>query len=312
MANNRRGGGYISGGAGGAGKSVSLLSGGKMIFIGFLVVVIGGAFLLAGGNPFPKNQLTEPPRGVYEIDEETLKADPEGRGNLQLRTIGFKECADQAAVGLLVDRSGSMEGQKIEALKTALRGFGSSLGDQSIVGLYSFSSDYFSATIIREDVPFSRFGDVRSRYDQAVGSLNALGATYTRAALQFVKDKIIAAQAQYPEKDFVLVFMSDGIPEANPADCASGRQFGTSCFANSQDPTQPSDIIDAIKNAGIEIYSIALYNQNDPKDIYFLPDMRRVLQTVASSSETYYETPNPEDLQKIYSEISARICESVK
>ena len=207
-----------------------------------------------------------------------------------------------------------MAGQKIAGLQNALRVFSSSLSDESILGLISFSSNHLGAVVVREDVPISRYGDTKGAFQQAVNSLVALGGTYTRVALEFTKDRLISAQSLYPEKEFVLIIMTDGIPETSPPDCASGRQYKDSlvdsCFANSQDPSNPTDIIDEIKNAGIKVYSIALYD-NSPKDLYFLPDMKRVLQTLASAPENYFETPNPGDLERIYGEISTRICQSV-
>ena len=322
MANNnrRRFGGFFSGpgfggggGAGGAGGGAhSLIGGAGGIFMGFILIIIGGGLLLTGDfNPLPNDQLTDPPEGVYEIDEESLKELDDKRGNLQLRTIRFKECGEQVAVSLLVDRSGSMAGQKIVGLQNALRVFSSSLGDESILGLISFSSIHSGITV-REDIPISRYGDVKDAFQQAINSLNPpFGGTYTREALQFTKDRLIAAQSKYPEKTFALIIMTDGIPETDPIDCSSGRQYDRYCFAASQDPSTPPDIINEIKDTNVKVYSIALYDPSNPKDLYFLPDMKRVLQTLASAPENYFETPNPGDLERIYGEISTRICQSV-
>jgi len=296
--NNRRRGGY--------GFGVNLTGPGTIFTLAFIGLAVGMGILLSRGVT-PRSTLSDPGEtGDLELVQETPGPN---RNNLQLRTIKFRECASKIAVGLLVDRSGSMRGAKIENLKSALTTFSQTLSDQSVIGLSSFSSND-GAIAIREDIPFSRYKDVKSQMPGVIQNLNAAGATNTRTAFLFMRDKILAAQTKFPEQKFALIFLSDGIPEFVPADCASGREFGKRCFANSQDPTQPPDVSQQIKDAGIKIYTIALYVPGDPSDEYFLPDMRKMMTKIATEPtlSTYYELPDPTQLKQIYKDISQKIC----
>jgi len=312
MANNnrRRFGGFFSGpsfGGGGAGGGAhSLIGGAGGILIGFILIIIGGGLLLTGDlNPLPQDQLSDPPEGVYEIDEESLKELDEKRGNLQLRTIRFKECKGQASATLFVDRSGSMRGVKIINLRQALNGFIDQMGDESVTGLISYSNN------VTENVAIDLFANNSSQMRSAISSLSADGWTETRSAFAFTLTRVTEAKEKFPEKEHVLVFISDGIPETDiktctaPACSTEGR-----CFETTEDPTNTAfgpDIAQQIKDAGIRIFSIALY---DSSDTCFQDDLRAMMQKIASP-DSYFETPNSGDLERIYSEISTRICQSV-
>ncbi len=300
MANNKKSGFGFS--------PVSLTGPGTAFTLGFIGLAIGFGILLSRGVT-PKSTLTDPGQDQsYEMVIETPA--PNAQKGLQLKTIKFKECADKAAVGLLVDRSGSM-GTKMNDLKSALTTFTGSLGAKSVIGMTSFSSNDDGATRVTEDVPFSRYLDVKAQVSQAIQNLRGLGSTNTRAAFTFMKDKIVAAQKKFPDNTFALIFLSDGVPQTNPRDCTSGREYNTHCYANSEDPTQGTDLSQEIKDEKIRIFSIALYNANYPEDMYFLPDMKNLLQKIAST-DSYYETPNTSELKQIYKDIAQKICNDVK
>ena len=304
MANNNRR-------RGGGGFGINLTGPGTIFTLAFIGLAVGMGVLLSRGVT-PRSTLSDPGEtGDLEIVKETPGIN---RNNLQLKTIKFRECASKVAVGLLVDRSGSMRGAKIDNLKSALTTFTQSLSDQSVIGLSSFSSNDDGAVVVQEDVPFSRYKDAKSSMPEAIQNLRAAGATNTRSAFLFERDKILAAQTTFPNQKFALIFLSDGIPETNPRDCASGRQYQTPtnlrCFANSQDPTQSPDVSKEIKDKGIKIYTIALYVPGDPQDEYFLPDMRTMMGKIATEPtlSTYYEIPDPTQLKQIYKDISHKIC----
>jgi hypothetical protein len=302
MAQQKKRGGY---------SPVNLTGPGTIFTLAFIALAIGMGLLLTRGVT-PTSTLTTPEQtGDLEIIPET--PDPSQKG-LQLKTLRFKECGSKAAVGLLVDRSGSM-GPKMNDLRSALTTFTQGLGNQSVVGMYSFSSNNYGATQISEDVPFSRYQNVKQKVSSTIQNLRPAGSTNTRSAFLFIKDKIIAATKQFPDNIFALIFLSDGIPERDPIDPDSGRCYsdyrGQRCFALSEDPTVDPDVSKAIRDAKIRIYSIAIYNKNDLSDIFFLPDMRNMM-TKISSSDSYYETPDSSQLKKIYSDIATKICNDVK
>lgn len=295
-----------------SGGSKSLLSGSGVIFLGFIAIAITGAFLLTGGiNPLPQNQLTEPEQGTYEIDEESLTQDETGKKNLQLKTIEFKECQNQASATLFVDRSGSMGyGNKLQGLQNALFGFIDQMGDDSVTGLISYSED------VTEDVPINLFSTNEAQMRSAISSLSARGGTRTRNAFSFALDKVLAAKSSFPDKEHVVIFLSDGIPEAAtalsqtctaPACSPNGRR----CFETTEDPTNTSigqDLAQQIKDADIRVFSIALY---EAQDACFQDDLKALMQRIASP-DSYFETPNPADLENIYKEISTQICKKAE
>lgn len=292
MANNRRG----------AGGPFNITSPGTTILMLFIGVAIGFSILMTRGI-FPASTLTDPGEtGELEVVDDPLSG---GQKGLQLRTIKFRECANKAAVGLLVDQSGSMGfGNKAQSLKTALTTFTSTLGDQSVIGLY-----YFSRTP-SEVVPFSRYKDVKGTVANAISRFSPYGPTYTRSAFQLISNRMIPALSAFPNNSFALILLSDGIPETDPRSCTApacspDRQR---CFATAEDPTVNPNLVDTVKQAGVRVFSIALY---DAGDTCFQNDLKSMMQRIASPN-SYYETPNASDLQKIYKEIAQKICNEVK
>ena len=294
---------------GGFGFGLNLTAPGTVITLGFIALAIGMGILLSHGVT-PTSPLSDPGEtGDIELVIETPV--PNDDKGLQLKTLKFRECGSKAAVGLLVDRSGSMAGKKMSDLKAALTSFTGGLSNESVIGMSSFSSNDGSIAV-REDIPFSRYGDAKTQTGFAIRSLVANGATNTRTAFLFMRDKILAAKEAFPEQEFALIFLSDGIPEMNPADCSSGRQYSNRCFANSQDPTIPPSVPQEIKDAGIRIFAIAIYDANKPDDNFFLPDMRAMMQKIATDASSYYETPDTSKLKEIYKSIAQKICNDIK
>lgn len=292
----------------GFGFGLNLTAPGTIITLGFIALAIGMGVLLSRGV-VPSSPLSDPGEtGDIELVIETPVPDPDG--GLQLETLKFRECGSKAAVGLLVDRSGSMQGKKMNDLHAALTSFVGGLSNESVIGMSSFSSNDGSIAV-REDVPFSRYGDAKTQTGLAIRRLAAFGATNTRTAFLFMRDKILAAKEAYPEQEFALIFLSDGIPEVNPADCSSGRNYNGRCFANSMDPTLPPSVPQEIKDAGIRIFSIAIYDANSSADNFFLPDMRAMMTKIATDASSYYETPDSGKLKEIYKSIAQKICNDI-
>lgn len=306
MANNRKRGGILGNGNSSGGRfGMSLTGPGTMFTVAFIALAIGMGVLLSRGVT-PKSVLSDPGEtGELEI---VIEAPSENGSRLQLKTIKFKECASKAAVGMIVDRSGSMMGAKMNNLQDALSSFTTNLGGQSVIGMVSFSSEPREAT---EDVPFSRYEDVKGQVASAIRSYNPPGgSTHTRAAFELMKEKIIEAQKKFPENDFAMILLSDGIPESSTeaSSCPSGRRFGNRCFALTQDPTQLPSVAKEIRDAGINVYAIAIYDKNDASDNFFLPDMRNMMTNIVSDPANFYETPDPTKLKQIYKEIAQKIC----
>lgn len=296
MAENRRRGGFFFSGPG-FGNSVGgrLISGAGGMFIGFILIIVGGGLLLTGGfDPFPKNQLTQPPEGVYEIDEDSLKELDEKRGNLQLRTIRFKECAGVTAVTMMLDVTGSMNmpSSKINNLKTAVLSFTNSMSDESVIGIEAFSSYIGTRTL----VPVSLYKDVKGIIPPNINGIVPAGGTNTIEGLQRARDTLIQAKAAFPDRQFFLIFVSDGLPNIP----------GNGDLNPEADPRlQNPNPIDEIKNLGVTIYSIGIFGFGDTQGLTLMRD-------IASAPDTFFNAPDGSQLENIYKSISQRICSSVQ
>jgi len=255
----------------------SLTSSGNAFVLTFVGLVIISSMLLARGF-FPKSTLTDTRDDAqYELDEQQQTDAATG---LQLRTLKLKQCENAAAVDMLLDRSGSMEGDKMTKLKEAANGFVSNLSDDSLIGIQSFSSAGVS-----NDVPIAPYGSVKPLVASAINALRPSGQTPTKNALEYSRTILAQATAQYPDKNFVFIFVSDGLP-----------------VPDTQNPvTNPPNPADGIKSLGVTIYTIAIGADS----------LRNVMSGIASSPSTMFNAPTGAELKTIYDAIATRLCNRV-
>jgi len=110
----------------------------------------------------------------------------------------------QANIYLVVDVSGSMEGRKIQEMRTALQAFLDQIpSDRERVGLIVFSND---AT---EIVPLTQLGDGRARLEDAVSSLYAGGNTALLDGVNLAATKL--SDLHDTERINAIVAMTDGM-----------------------------------------------------------------------------------------------------
>lgn len=278
-----------------------------------LVIIILGSILFAGGL-FPKIIPPDPNAPKYTAINEIQ---PDSQKTLQLKTIKFKGCTSTVAVNFLVDRSGSMRyGTKLDNLKNALNVFAGSFPEDGIIGMQSYSEPAFGPT---SDVPINYFKNVKSQFSSAVSRLFPNGGTHSKDAFSFAKPLLDAARSKFPNHNFSLIFISDGVPETrdgtrrlcpNGPDTADQRYCGPKpdnptqcrCFDTDQDPTS---VANEIKNSGVRIFSIGYIHDEDLK---FQNDLRTLMTNVASSPTDFYEAPIDNQLVNIFSQISQKLC----
>lgn len=264
------------------------LKGSATISLIILVIIIGGV-LLAGGI-FPKKpQISSSPEEAI-VDPSSLS--PDEKNSLQLKTLKFKKCFGKITMSMLLDRSGSMgdrtpTGQtKISRLKEAVIALTNNLSDDSIIGIQSFSS-----ISITEDVPISYYKDVSSILSSKVKSLSAGGQTPTHDALAFSYEKLETALPKFPDRKFNFIIISDGQPV--PA---------------SQDPRlfNPNPA-DQIKALGVNVFALAVYDQKQAGN----PALSDLLKTIASSPENYLQAESADDISRLLTSITEKICKSI-
>lgn len=285
-----------------------------------LIVVLILAFLLAGGiyTRFSKF----PNQGTYETELfGTGSSDQEG---LQLGTFGVLQCKNKTAINFLIDNSGSMQfgepDSKIQQLKTALRTFAEYFPPTGAIAMQTYSET------VKERVPFSIFNESKSLFLAEVAAMGPQTATHSRDAFLVAENNINLGKGLFPDYQFSLVFISDGIPESRNGNtyCGGGSCSGGSCtggtspeycmqhpladnacrcFDTNQDPT---DIATRIKANGIRIFTIAF--TDDHADAKLNDKLQNLMRNVASGPNDYFHAPVNNQLTNIISLITNRIC----
>jgi len=295
------------------------INSGTLYVVVIMLLVTSLSFFLVGGNLF--NMPTSPTPAAYPGKQEIVFSSESAKKNLQLQTFTVKNtCESKIAVDFLIDISGSMgfdNGIKQTNEKNAVKAFTSRMVDKSVIGIQTFSSPQ----LVRENVPLSYYKDSKAQVQNTINTLPADGATSTRDAFNLAKQKLSAAisQKKFPGYKYVIILLTDGIPEAEPIKTDSNsceivvqdtERNVPRCFAKIQDPRIPTDISAEIKGQGVEIYSLALTSPHS-SDRALQPSLTKLLQDVASTplSTHFYSSDNGQDLKTQLDSVFTDICE---
>jgi len=260
-------------------------------------------------DPLP-NQPRQAPVGAMTFRELLFKPRP---------TIPPPAC-EKAALVFLVDASNSMteEGSngntKLNNLKTALSEFTATLPDTTLFGLYTFSSPNGGEP--RERVRIAPLSEAKADIPSVISAINPPNnaTTYMRQGFQFVQGPLASAKAANPDYKFNLIFISDGVPEEQyPPGCQAeftltGQCVGSRNYDKRYDPTGTwgdPDIPQAIKDAGVNIYSIVISNFTDAQ---VFPELEDLMQRISSGPEFYRESVGGGNLNTIYQQIKSSAC----
>lgn len=146
----------------------------------------GGGLLVLGGE----NSLGS---GGYQdtyLDKHVLPVRMDVEATLETPTIGLM---------LAVDRSGSMQGPKMELAKEAARATAESLAHEDLIGVVAFDSE------ARMAVRLQRAGN-RYRIATDIGKLTANGGTHIYPALDLCYQTLLTAQAKIKH----VILLTDG------------------------------------------------------------------------------------------------------
>ena len=186
------------------------------------------------------------------------------------------ECPDGsrsvgADIAIILDKSGSMRGQKLEAAKGAARGFAELLDIRyHRIGLVSFSRDAVADVELGDDI---------GAFIDGLAGLEPEGQTNMGAALQTAQAMLERGGRE--DALPVLILLTDG-------DFTAGGD-------------DPRDIAAAVRAAGMQIYTIGLGSGVSEE----------VLQSIAGSPERYFHAPNPGELYPIYGQILREVVTSL-
>lgn len=231
---------------------------------------------------------------------------------------------DKVALVFLVDASTSMTERgpngitKLDNVKNALYEFTDDLSSTSLFGLYTFSSPNGGEP--RSRVSIGLMPSIQFQIDSAISGINPPenAATYMREGFESVRGPLVSAKQQYPDYKFNLIFISDGVPE-HQAPCEDQYTLTGTCDnsgANNSrnydirhDPIDTSlgnsNVVQQIKDSGVSIYSIVLSNATDAQ---VFPELRSLMQRIASSDSQYKESVGGENINAIYQEIKTSAC----
>jgi Mg-chelatase subunit ChlD len=185
------------------------------------------------------------------------------------------ECIDEGAgsdVMLVLDRSGSMAGRKMDAGRAAAVTFIGEMNlDVSRVGLVVFNTEATS--------PISLTTDARAAVAATAGFGQAIGGTDIGEAIQLAAREL--ADHGRSGVKHVMVVMTDGRPEAADVDADLAAA--------------------AAKAQGVRLFSIGFGVDVDPA----------LMHRIASTADDYFFAPSTTELAGIYTEIARRISGGV-
>jgi Mg-chelatase subunit ChlD len=107
----------------------------------------------------------------------------------------------------IIDRSGSMEGEKLARVKSALKNSMQYINDTNYIGLVSYSS----GNDITVDLPIDKFNaKQQALFAGAVSDMEAAGGTATNNALAVALDLAIKQKNTVPNAKIRILVLSDG------------------------------------------------------------------------------------------------------
>ena len=183
----------------------------------------------------------------------------------------------KATIVIVLDTSGSMEGEKIKTAVEATAGFLKRLEKDDEVYVLPFNEN------VRELDPGGRAGDVAERLDDSVLGLYAEGGTALYDAVCAAVDKVAELRAAHEaageKRLYGIVVLSDGQDTASAM--TENDMFG--CLPSGEDVE------------GVKVFTIA-YGEDADTD---------VLQRIANRTNGKTFSGDPDTIERVYTAISA-------
>ncbi|MZQ99613.1 MAG: VWA domain-containing protein [Acidaminobacter sp.] len=295
---------------------------------------------------FPSNALINPlvPGAVGSLDnpgdvriEKSAEATSTENVYTVTMTVEGKQKVDAAEtdIVLVLDKSGSMAGSKINAAKDTAKDFVNTLlpegNTSNRIGLVTFSDNASAVVPLTTDA-----GDSGTGLIEAIEDINTGGGTYIQKALAIAQGMISGSTADYQ----YIVLLSDGAPtlstQATAAEASSEipeidfklTSFNTTKLGGSGTsytifspyevdgflvdnhgiPTLSQALI--VKDSGIEVFSIA-FGLSGTVNNATVADATWVLENIATSG-SFYNASNADDLIDAFNDIAGSITAPIK
>jgi len=273
--------------------------------VGWLPALLVVLMLITIGSIVPVSGASNGPPHL-EVDKdvvpESLQIDEQATVTLTIRGAG--EPAQERLpldVMLIIDRSGSMEGQRLIDAKAAAKGFIDLLNpSDDRVGLVSFSGDSGGWGSVTLDIGLSvDFPAVKGEIDD----LDAAGATDPGDAIYIANHEFDTNGR--PDAVWVEILLTDGGPN---------RPYGDGQGFDEDSALYALGAAQATSDAGITLYTIGLELYQGTKSEEFLDDQSASQHTVWPydglayvGSGQYYYAPSSSDLEAIFEELAYAI-----
>jgi uncharacterized protein YegL len=191
----------------------------------------------------------------------------------EIAAVSYAE-ANNVDVDLVIDRTGSMKGDKIDAAKNASKQFVDFMRNGDMIGVVSFNTSATTNFPLTTISPPSS-GDTKTQAKDAIDAINALGFTSIAVGLQRGQEQLTTlGQASHP---WAIILLSDG-----------------------QENNAPwvADVLPGIVSSKTVVYTIGLGSGAD----------EALLMDIASQTGgTYNFAPGPEQLAAIYNTIVGEV-----
>lgn len=121
-------------------------------------------------------------------------------------------------VALVIDRSGSMQGDRLAHAKAGARAALERLGSDDVVSLVEYNHK------VRVLVPSTRLGSSRRKFERAIGRLRASGTTALYAGVREGGDQVLDALTDMQVNRVIL--LSDGLANVGPSKPSDLKRLG--------------------------------------------------------------------------------------
>ena len=119
------------------------------------------------------------------------------------------------ALNILVDESGTtLTASRIQEIKIGIKKIAALLRDDDVIGIQALSSPRVNGggSAVREVVPIRRYADNKNVLNSRVDTLGNSGDTHIKDGFVFARNAINSAKGSFPNRTWILIFLSDGIP----------------------------------------------------------------------------------------------------
>jgi uncharacterized protein YegL len=186
-------------------------------------------------------------------------------------------------VVLVMDVSGSMQGEKINSAKAAAKTFVDQLNmTRDRVGLVSFSDEANIVCYLTNN---------KTSIEAKIGSLNAGGSTNLGGGIS-KSNEVFVKNGTRPDAVWIMILLSDG--KANRPSPDDARKYAIN----------QSECAKVLKGKGVRIYTIGLGSSGDLDE--------DLLKQIAFDESKYYHAPTADQLESIYMAISKDILLQVR